>query len=89
METMEPGLRVRCRRTGRLGVITEVVDPPRRGRSLYVVWGGSIDFSLMSPDEIELDLETPRSDGRAGSASDTDWRALLIDADLEMPGDGG
>jgi hypothetical protein len=70
-------------------VVTEIVDPPRRGRSLYVVWGGSLDFSLMSPDEIEVDFETPRGDGRSSSPGDGDWRMLLIDTDLEMPGDGG
>jgi hypothetical protein len=86
---MEPGLRVRCKRTGRFGVVTEVIDPPRRGRNLYVVWGGSIDFSLMASDEIELDMEPPGSVGRVGPSA-PDWRTLLIDTDLDMAGgDGG
>ena len=80
---MEPGLRVRCKRTGRQGVITEVVDPPRRGRNLYVVWGGSIDFSLVGPNEVEVDFETPGTDAAPVAA---DWRMLLIDTDLEVPG---
>ena len=86
---MEPGLRVRCKRTGRLGVVTEVIDPPRRGRNLYVVWGGSIDFSLVAAHEIELDIETPGGDGRTGPG-EPDWRTLLIDPDLDRSrADGG
>jgi hypothetical protein len=86
---MEPGLRVRCKRTGRLGVVTEIVDPPRRGRSLYVVWGGSLDFSLVAPGEIEVDIETPAGDGRGSTVFEPDWRTLLVDADLEVPRDQG
>jgi hypothetical protein len=67
-------------------MVTEVIDPPRRGRSLYVVWGSSIDFSLMSTDEIEVDYDTP-ADGGHGTAIDPDWRTLLVDSDLELPGD--
>jgi hypothetical protein len=74
---------------GRLGVVTEIVDPPRHGRSLYVVWGGSSDFSLVSPDEIEVDIETPAGDGRGTAPFKPDWRTLLIDADLDVPGDQG
>ena len=70
-------------------MVTEIVDPPRGGRSLYVVWGGSLDFSLMSPAEIEVDIETPAGDGRATAPFEPDWRTLLIDADLEVPGDEG
>jgi hypothetical protein len=86
---MEPGLRVRCKRTGRPGVVAEIIDPPRAGRSLYVVWGGSLDFSLMSPDEIEADLDTPGPDGRPGLPAEPDWRTLLIDSDLGLAGDPG
>jgi hypothetical protein len=69
-------------------VVTEVIDPPRRGRNLYVLWGGSIDFSLMSPDEIEVDIETPGTDGRLGPP-EADWRTLLIDTDLNLSGGDG
>jgi hypothetical protein len=85
---MDPGLRVRCRRTGRRGVIAELIDPPRGGRSLYVVWGRSLDFSLMAPDEIEPDPETPPGT-EGGSAAEPDWRTLLIDSDLDRTRDPG
>ena len=56
---------------------------------MYVVWGGSLDFSLMAPDEIEMDLERPGADGRPGLPTEPDWRSLLIDSDLGLSGDRG
>ena len=85
---MKPGLRVRCIRTGRRGVVTEVIDPPRLGRNLYVVWGTSIDFSLMAAHEIVADVETPGGAGRQNPA-DPDWRSLLTDSDLDAQGGDG
>ena len=87
---MEPGLRVRCLRTGRRGVIAEIIDPPRGRRNIYVVWGGSLDFSLMAADEVEADLDTTGAGGRGTSHPETDWRTLLVDTDLHLPdGDAG
>lgn len=52
---MDVGMRVRCKRTGRSGRITALVDPPRNGRAYRIDWVGRRDFSLVTPDEIEPD----------------------------------
>jgi hypothetical protein len=56
---MKIGQRVRSKRTGRRGIVQGVIDPPRNGRSLYVMWVPGPDVSLLSADELDLEAATP------------------------------
>src|SRR5688500_386364 len=47
------GAFVKCRRTGRKGVISRVTEPGSDARRYYVTWADGMDLSLMGAAEIE------------------------------------
>jgi hypothetical protein len=48
------GMRVRSKRSGRLGRVEAVLEPPRNGRSLWIAWYDPCDWSLVSGHELEV-----------------------------------
>ena len=49
-----------CKKTHRLGLVDNVLHPPRHGdRELFVLWQGGLDYSLMASHEVDLEPDTP------------------------------
>jgi len=56
-----PGVAVVALSSGRRGVVTSVISPARAGRSVYVMWEGDRDLSLLRPEDVALESAlTPR-----------------------------